>query len=260
MSQTNAKLIALEGPDGSGKSTITKYLEEKLNSLGIPSVRTHEVGGTPIGSELRNICFNKRNDEVLYSAARLLLIYAARIQHVNCVIAPNLESGINVVTDRFNMSTMVYDGVLGNQTLLMSQIEEHVVTMLPNVVIYLDVDPEIASKRMEHRGKVDNTLYKGNKDIAIQVHNAYRKVMAIWKTSDKYKNIPIFIVDAKQNESGVKAQIDLVINTIFNLEGAKAMAVVTPNSTPSVLSTPTEDVNYVTVVSIVDNPAMEQVK
>ena len=281
--KAKAKLIALEGPDGSGKSTIAKYLVDKLTSLDIPVRHTRETGGTPIGNELRNICYNKRSDEKLSSVARLLLVYAARIQNIDEVIEPALDSGINVVTDRFNISTMVYDGILGKQAALMGQIEEYLVTRLPDVVIYLDVNPTIAAERMRTRGKADNNLYKGSLEKAQQIHNAYRTVITIWKSNDVYKGRPVFTVDANQDEAHVKNQIDLIINAIFNLDGARpltdeelkvyysdpANALEALNESialneradaiESLLHTRSvASVNYITVISLVDNDLWDQ--
>ncbi len=218
MQTLSPKLIAVEGPDGSGKSTVTKYLADRLNALNLPTISTYEVGGTPIGKEIRNICFIKREDETLDPVARLLLVYAARIQHINEVIEPALAQAFNVVTDRFNISTMVYQGIIDKQASLMGKLEEALITTLPDAVFYLDLEPAVALKRRDKRGEVDNNFYKDNIDKTQRIHNAYRTVINIWNHNDLYKHIPIFSIDTSKDEENVKRQIDLAINTLFKLE------------------------------------------
>ncbi len=222
MNTLSPKLIAVEGPDGSGKSTVIKYLADRLNALNLPTVSTYEVGGTPIGKQLRNICFTKREDETLDPVARLLLVYAARIQHINEVITPALDKAFNVVTDRFNISTMVYQGIIDKQALLMGKIESDLITTLPDVIFFLNVNPEIALSRRTQRGNVDNDYYKDNIDKTQRIHNAYRTVITILDHNDLYKPIPIITIDANQDEANVKQQIDLAINKVFNLEDVRA--------------------------------------
>ena len=88
------------------KSSALIYLKDKFLERNIPSISTYEVGGTPIGKQLRAIAFNKQ-EEVLDPLSRLLLMYAARIQHIRRVIEPAILSGTHVLTDRYKARSNV---------------------------------------------------------------------------------------------------------------------------------------------------------
>jgi len=173
-------LIAVEGMDGSGKSTFTQMLAEEMYSAGAVVNTTLEVGGTRIGRELRTIAFNSHTEK-LEPSARLLLVIAARIQHIEQIIKPRLFHGIDVVTDRYNMSTLVYQGYMDEQLVLYSQLNCPLLKnafVAPDVVVYLDVAPEEATNRRLARACEDNTTYKQNLDMALKIHGFYSKAMA----------------------------------------------------------------------------------
>ena len=104
------RLIALEGPDGSGKTTQIQLLEEYLKELGYEVVRTREPGGTEISEKIREIILDNDNCNMSYMCEALLYA-ASRAQLVNEVIKPALNKGKIVICDRFVYSSMVYQGV-----------------------------------------------------------------------------------------------------------------------------------------------------
>ncbi|MBZ9684897.1 dTMP kinase [Clostridium estertheticum] len=104
------RLIALEGPDGSGKTTQIELLEGYLKQSGYEVVRTREPGGTEISEKIREIILDNDNSNMSYMCEALLYA-ASRAQLVNEVIKPALKSGKMVICDRFVYSSMVYQGI-----------------------------------------------------------------------------------------------------------------------------------------------------
>lgn len=172
-------LIAVEGMDGSGKSTFTKMLAAALTRLECSVLTTFEVGGTKIGKQLRDIAFND-SEEGLDPAARLLLVTAARIQHVKRVISPALESGQDVVTDRFNISTVVYQAGIDEQAELYDHLNCNLLEcayIQPDVVVYLGISPELATTRRIARKNDDNTTYKQGLELSVKISALYDKAI-----------------------------------------------------------------------------------
>ena len=106
------RFIVLEGGEGAGKGMCIDYLKEQLNGRG-DMIFTREPGGTPIAEKIRELLLSKDNNGML-PLTELFLFCGARAQHVNELIKPALESGKNVICDRFEASTMVYQ-VYGRQ-------------------------------------------------------------------------------------------------------------------------------------------------
>jgi dTMP kinase len=100
--------IVLEGVDGSGKSTQARLLAEWLQGQGVPTVLTYEPGGTPLGVQLRGMLLN--SPVACAPRAELLMMLAARAQHVAEVIRPALHEGQVVISDRFSLSSLAYQG------------------------------------------------------------------------------------------------------------------------------------------------------
>ena len=202
------KLISLEGMDGCGKSSALIYLKDKFLERNIPSISTYEVGGTPIGKQLRAIAFNKQ-EEVLDPLSRLLLMYAARIQHIRRVIEPAILSGTHVLTDRYNDSTKVYQGKIDGLEKQMAQIEAstpmRMVAVNADIVIYFKVDTERAYSRGKARSNVDNTQYKTDLELANKINMHYDQILM-----QRMNDAPgsVFVVDANKSQEEVYKQLD----------------------------------------------------
>ncbi len=104
-----ALFVTFEGLDGSGKSTQLAGASRWLEGLGVPLIVTHEPGGTPIGDALRKTLLDRRHGE-MDARVELLLVFAARRQHLVQVIEPTLAAGRHVLCDRFTDSTVAYQG------------------------------------------------------------------------------------------------------------------------------------------------------
>ena len=101
--------ISIEGVEGVGKSTNISLIQEMLGAAKIDYVTTREPGGTPIAEKIRELLLDKQNVEMT-NRAELLLVFAARAQHIQELIEPTLASGSWVITDRFTDSTYAYQG------------------------------------------------------------------------------------------------------------------------------------------------------
>lgn len=147
-----ALFITFEGIEGCGKTTQAKLLVEKLHSLNIPVILTREPGGTRIGDQIRKILLHSENTEMT-PLAELLLYEASRAQHVHQVILPNLQSGINVICDRFGDASIAYQGVGRELTVPLVQEANRLAIggLQPDLTILIDVDPETGLSRARSR-------------------------------------------------------------------------------------------------------------
>ncbi|SDK15860.1 dTMP kinase [Microbulbifer yueqingensis] len=150
------KFITLEGGEGVGKSTNLRYLTDWLRAREIPFVQTREPGGTPLAEQLRELLLCRREERV-DPTAELLMVFAARAQHLAEVILPALERGEWVVCDRFTDATYAYQG--GGRQLdlgLIAQLEQTVQGGLrPDRILLLDLDPQVGLERASRTGAAD---------------------------------------------------------------------------------------------------------
>lgn len=148
------KFIAFEGGEGAGKSTQAKMLKAFLEGKGHEVILTREPGGTPAAEEIRAMLVTGEKDRWTPMSETLLFL-AARAHHVEKLIKPSMAAGKWVVTDRFSLSTMVYQGVgkkLGvDKVRALSQVV--LGGFSPDLTIILDVDPAIGLKRVGRRGE-----------------------------------------------------------------------------------------------------------
>lgn len=147
----NGKFVSVEGMDGSGKTTQIKLLVEKMKRFGFRFVCTREPGGTKISEEIRQMLLSTENME-MHPKTEALLYAAARSQHVQQLIKPNLEQGRSVLCDRFVDSSIAYQG--GGRRLGYLEVKSindfAIDSALPDRTIYLQMD---ASKALQRRAK-----------------------------------------------------------------------------------------------------------
>ncbi len=150
----DARFITFEGGEGVGKSTQVKLLLSRLERAGISGVRTREPGGTPKAEAIRSFIL-QGHCEPWGTGAEAVLFAAARLDHVNKLIAPNLENGSWVVSDRFHDSTRAYQGLTGGvDEKLIDAIEDLALNGYePELTIVMDMDPKFAFERVEQRAK-----------------------------------------------------------------------------------------------------------
>jgi dTMP kinase len=151
-----ARFITIEGGEGVGKSTNIQFITARLQQAGIDFVLTREPGGTPLAEKVRELLLNE-HDEAMAEMTELLLIFAARAQHLQQVIEPALKAGKWVICDRFTDATYAYQG--GGRGLSQSAIAtlETLVqgSLRPDLTYLLDLSPDIGLARASKRAALD---------------------------------------------------------------------------------------------------------
>jgi dTMP kinase len=198
-SGNKGKFIVIEGGDGSGKdaqvaSAIKAFHEENI-------VFTREPGGTRVGNEIRKLLLNEKSFD-MKAKAELLLFYASRAQHVEEVIAPALNAGQNVISNRFSLSTIAYQ-IYGRQQPqyfdLCTLLDLTVVgTYKPDLTIFLDIDPKHAVEKI--RGRVNENNRFDDEDIGF-----YERVREGYLTH--LQSIPNKIINVERPFEEVQAEV-----------------------------------------------------
>jgi dTMP kinase len=148
--------VCFEGGEGSGKSTQSRLLAERLESRGHVVRLTFEPGDTPVGAELRRIVLSPETGELSHRTE--VLLYAAdKAEHVDTVVVPALERGEVVITDRYVDSTLAYQGA--GRALDVAEVEEvarwATGDVRPHLTVVLDVDPRDGLRRFEGRDRIE---------------------------------------------------------------------------------------------------------
>ncbi|ELR64971.1 Thymidylate kinase [Photobacterium marinum] len=195
------KFIVIEGLEGAGKSTAIKQVAKVLAEHGIDSPElTREPGGTPLAEQMRKLVKEGHPDEPLTDMAELLLLYAARIQLVDNVIKPALDSGRWVVGDRHDMSSQAYQGGgRGFDKALMENLRDTVLgDFRPDFTLYMDIDPVLGLERARGRGELDR-IEQMNIDF---FHRARARFLELAENDPS-----VAIIDASQSLEDVTADI-----------------------------------------------------
>ncbi|EIF43249.1 thymidylate kinase [gamma proteobacterium BDW918] len=150
------RFITVEGTEGVGKSTNIAFICQLLDAAGIPYIVSREPGGTPLAEEIRNTLVAPR-EETMCELTELLLVFAARAQHINQVIVPALARGEWVLCDRFTDATFAYQGWgRGLSTDVIASLETMVQGVLrPDCTVLLDAPVDVGMARASERGDLD---------------------------------------------------------------------------------------------------------
>tara|TARA_R110000822_G_scaffold34103_15_gene97084 strand:+ start:1373 stop:2005 length:633 start_codon:yes stop_codon:yes gene_type:complete len=148
--------ITLEGPEGAGKSTNLRVLAQALANAGCDPLLTREPGGTPVAERIRDVLLS-HHDEPMCADAELLLMFAARAQHLNALIKPALAAGRVVISDRFTDATYAYQG--GGRGIA----HERIATLetwvqgdlRPDLTLIFDVPVDVGMARARARSELD---------------------------------------------------------------------------------------------------------
>ena len=148
--------ITFEGPEGAGKSTNLKVFAQALAERGCLPLVTREPGGTPVAERIRDVLLSM-HEEPMHADAELLLMFAARAQHLNSLIRPALAQGRVVISDRFTDATYAYQGGgRGIDPQRIAVLEEWVQGDLrPDMVVVFDVPVELGMARARARSELD---------------------------------------------------------------------------------------------------------
>jgi dTMP kinase len=172
-------LITLEGVEGSGKSTLIQYLKGFIESIGKRVIVTREPGGIEISEQIRSVILDTKNTK-MDGQTEALLYAAARRQHLVERIIPALEEGNVVLCDRFIDSSLAYQGYargLGIDEVL--SINEFAIgSFMPNLTLYLDLDPQIGLSRInKNKGREVNRLDLEEIGFHLKVREGYEEVI-----------------------------------------------------------------------------------
>lgn len=201
--------ITIEGGEGGGKSTNIAFIEACLKAAGKQVVVTREPGGTEIGEALRNLLLDPKHNNMAIST-ELLLMFAARAQHIAEVIQPALAQGKWVVCDRFTDATYAYQG--GGRKIdpqRIATLEQWVQgDLCPDLTILLDLPVELGMQRAQNRGEQDRfeqqqlEFFQRVRDCYLQMAKLYEK---------RYR-----IIDAAQDLSQVQKDIKKLLDEVLS--------------------------------------------
>jgi len=194
--------IVLEGPDGSGKTTVADIICEKLKEKGIEVVHTREPGGIEIAEQIRNVILDPKN-VAMDPRTEALLYAASRRQHLVEKVLPALKEKKIVICERFLYSSLAYQGSgrdLGFDSIL--SINDFAINnSYPDMTIYLDVDEKTGLSRVDERGNKDR-LDSESANFHHKVNEGYKEVLRRFKDTK--------VVDSNRS-------IDEVVNDTLKL-------------------------------------------
>ena len=202
--------ITLEGPEGAGKSTNRDYLAARLAERGIEVLLTREPGGTPLAERVRELLLAP-SDEPMAADTELLLVFAARAQHLERVIRPALARGCVVLCDRFTDATYAYQGGgRGVPEARIAQLESFVQGGLrPDLTLVFDLPVEVGLARAAARGRLDRFEQEG-RGFFEAVRQAYLRRAAA--EPQRYR-----VLDAAQPLDRVQQALDGLLAQIVEL-------------------------------------------
>jgi len=208
----NNLFITFEGGDGSGKSTQVNLLKEYLDNLNFETIKTREPGGTPSAEILRDLVTTGEVGKWT-PMSEALLMWASRYEHLIQVIEPAINSGKNVICDRFYDSTYAYQGVAHNLGIdKMEKLKKIIIGDIePDITFVLDIDPKVGLKRSLDRSNQENRFESYNIDFHNKIRSAFLEIAK--------KNINrCVVIDASLNEQEIN---NLIITAIDNLMSDK---------------------------------------
>jgi len=198
--------IVLEGPDGSGKSTMAKMIAQYYQDAGREIVFTREPGGTKISEQIRDIILDNNNTEMAYMTEAMLYA-ASRAQLVSEFIKPNLEKGKVVISERYVYSSIVYQGIARNLGIQkVKEINDFAIDGLePDLVLFFDINPEKALNRKLSTGNGDR-LENEKLDFHKKVYEGYKEISKIYNE--------IISINADKSVDELFSDIKNIINNL----------------------------------------------
>lgn len=203
--------IAFEGIDGSGKSTQSALLIQKLRQEGIPCYATMEPTDAPIGSLIRQVMTGRVKTDNKAVAA---LFAADRLDHLlNEVdgIVSKIESGVTVVTDRYYFSSYAYNSVHMPMEWVIKANEQSSAILRPSVTVYIDIDPDTALDRIA-KNRFRQELFE-KKSMLVKVRDNYMKAFKLLEKDEK-----VFIVDGNRPQEDIAETVWNAAREYFSFE------------------------------------------
>ena len=201
------KFIVVEGSEGVGKSSQIKIIERYLIDNKIDYILTREPGGTSFGESIRDIILNDDNNTEELTDS--LLFYASRYENYKKIILPALDDGKTVVCDRYHYSTLVYQGIVGNNSSVKAihEIFDAIYSKMINHIIYLYTTPKESFKRISKRSVTDKFESRGLSYLE-DLSNAYELVFNGMKNITK--------IDTSKDKDITKDNLIESLDKIFN--------------------------------------------
>lgn len=204
--------ITIEGGEGAGKTTLIEKLGAVLKSHGHDIIKTREPGGSRLSDHIRQWLLNRDTDLPIGYKAELLLFLSARAQHLEELIKPALSHGKTVICDRFNDSTIVYQGLgrgLGMDYVkqLCDLVCENII---PNITLFLDVEPQVGLMRTRNASK-ENAKHGEVDRIEAERLDFHERVRQGFLTLAKHNPERIHVIDANQSEDAVFRDVKKLI-------------------------------------------------
>lgn len=199
------RFVTIEGVEGAGKSTCVDLLRQRIEARGHTVVTTREPGGTVLGEELRALLLGHRDDDMA-DATELLLMFAARAEHLHRVIEPALQAGSWVLCDRFTDATYAYQGYGRGIDLSRIEVLERWVQgdRRPDLTLLMDLPVATGLARAGRRSAPDR-FERQALDFFERVRAGYRALAARWPQRFR-------VIDAEPALAMVTAQIIAAID------------------------------------------------
>jgi len=210
----SGKFISIEGGDGAGKSTQLQVIGDTLRRNDIEFLQTREPGGTPVGEVLRDILL-KQTEHALSDDTELLLMFAARAEHVKAVIKPALAQGKWVVSDRFSDASFAYQGARGVDLSRIQGLSDWVLQGFgPDLTLLFDLPLEQGLQRVDKRGEQTDRFE--SEPIAYKA-----RVQKIYRARARAEPDRVCLIDASRDIQGVSAQVCERIQAYIHSVSAK---------------------------------------
>ena len=203
------KFITVEGIEGAGKTTCMQVVKEIIENQGITAIHTREPGGTDLGEDLRNLLLGHKHTG-MSDDAELLMMFAARAEHIAQKIQPALDDGQWVLCDRFTDATYAYQGYGRGVSLeKISGLENWVQGKLrPDLTLLMDLPVEVGMERAGKRSAPDRFESEAW-DFFERIRQGYLSIAAEQPSRVK-------VIDASQDLSDVQEQVRAAIETFVN--------------------------------------------
>jgi dTMP kinase len=196
------KFITFEGVDGAGKSTHLAWFADALRQRGMDVIVTREPGGTPLGEQLREMLLN----QPMNIATEAMLMFAARLEHVEQVIKPALLAGKWVISDRFSDASFAYQG--GGRGMDWEKLRqlERWVDLQPDLTLFFDVPVDVARARLANNLSLDR-FEQEQGEFFERVRCGYHRRVA--ENPQRYA-----VIDAAQSLTAVQQQLTAIIGSV----------------------------------------------
>jgi len=211
MRQSSGFFLTLEGGEGTGKSTNSQFIMSWLKNNNIECMHTREPGGTNFAEKIRDLLLNEHEEKISH-LTELLLVFAARAQHIDILIKPALKQGKVIVCERFTDATYAYQGGgRGIDFKKISQLEKMVQgEFRPNLTIFLDAPAELGMTRAKNRGDLDR-IEQENIIFFTKIRDTYNQRIK----SNTNSNQNYAVIDTTQPLIDVQQKIEDILTARF---------------------------------------------